>query len=88
MANGKAMRSVFEGQIMNGKQYSAALQLSTEAALKSKDISLPEIIGELHLAIIQVERLAYQHAVSQRLQEERNGVVETAGGILLPKFKA
>lgn len=73
---------------MNGKQYSAALQLSTEAALKSKDISLPEIIGELHLAIIQVERLAYQHAVAKRLQAEQSGVEETAGGILVPKFQA
>lgn len=69
---------------MNARQYDAALQLSTEAALKGGQISLPEIIGSLHLVIIQTERIAYQHAIAQRLREEGREATETTNLIIPP----
>jgi hypothetical protein len=59
---------------MNAKQYEAALRVSTEAALRSGEISLPEILGHLQLAAINAERACYQHAVAQRLKEEQETV--------------
>jgi hypothetical protein len=73
---------------MNGKQFETAIRVSTEAALKSGEMTLPEIAGTLLLAAIQADRLCYQHAVAQRLEQERTGLEQTAGGILKPKFVA
>lgn len=49
---------------MTDQQYNTALRVSTEAAMKG-GLSLPEIIGMLELAKINVERMAYQHAMNQ-----------------------
>ncbi len=49
---------------MTAQQYNTALRVSTEAAMKG-GLSLPEIIGMLELAKINVERMAYQHAMNQ-----------------------
>ncbi len=51
---------------MTAKQYDAAIKLSTMTALKSGDISLPEIIGILELAKINAERMAYQAAMDHQ----------------------
>jgi hypothetical protein len=72
---------------MNGQQYSAAIRVSTEAALKSGKISLQEIIGTLQLAIINTERVCYQHAIKvheQQAQETTN-LILPPNGIQLPK---
>ena len=46
---------------MNAQKYLAALQMTTDAAMKS-GMSLPEIVGCLHLMAIQVERKAFHDA--------------------------
>lgn len=48
---------------MNANEYAGAIKLSTLAAMKS-GLTLPEIIGTLELAKINVERMAYQRAMS------------------------
>ena len=76
---------------MNGKQYSAAIQLSTEQALKLGQVSLQEIIGTLQLAIINAERICYHEHVRQQLEQQRlheAGLEKTPGGLLAPKFQA
>lgn len=47
---------------MDAKQYHSAITLSTAAALKNPQISLPEIIGVLEMTKLNVERSAYQQA--------------------------
>lgn len=49
---------------MTSQQYNTALRVSTQAAMQA-GLSLPEIIGNLELAKINVERMAYQHAMAQ-----------------------
>lgn len=49
---------------MTAQQYNTALRVSTAAAMKG-GLSLPEIVGMLELAKINVERMAYQHAMNQ-----------------------
>lgn len=63
---------------MNAKQYHQALNVSTAAALKSGQITLPEIIGLLHMTAINVERQAFTHA----MKAEQNGVNIIASSIL------
>ena len=59
---------------MTAQQYTTALRVSTEAAMKG-GLSLPEIIGMLELAKINVERMAYQHAMNQ---VDHNNIVRVA----------
>lgn len=49
---------------MTSQQFNSALRVSVSAAMKA-GLSLPDIIGNLELAKINVERLAYQHALAQ-----------------------
>lgn len=72
---------------MNAKQFHAAIDLSTAAALKSGKISLPEIVGILHMAALNAERTAYQHAMQQMANEavETTKLVLPPNGIQLPK---
>ena len=71
---------------MNAKQYHAAIDLSTAAALKSGKISLPEILGILQLAGINAERAAYRHAVQMEAEEagKATDLVLPPNGIQLP----
>lgn len=42
----------------------AGIKLATMAAIKGGKCSLPEIIGNLHLCIINVDRMAYESSKS------------------------
>lgn len=53
---------------MDAKQYGAAIKLSTVAAMKD-GLTLPEIIGTLELAKINIERMAYERAVKHAQQQ-------------------
>ena len=65
MARAVRNRSIKQFNFMDAKKYMAALSLSTMAALKSGQISLPEIIGCLELTKLNTERTAFQHAMQQ-----------------------
>jgi hypothetical protein len=66
---------------MNAKQFHAAIDLSTSAALTSGECSLPEIVGILHMAALNAERVAYNHAMRQAVTE---GVPESKPKLILP----
>lgn len=61
---------------MNAKKLHTAISVSVAAALKSKEISLPEIIGILEMTKINVERQAFTHAMNHDQEQTR---IVTAG---------
>ena len=52
-----------------------SLSVTVMAALKSKDISLPEIIGCLEMTKINAERQAFQHAQIHSAQQAMSKIV-------------
>lgn len=51
---------------MNAKRYHAAIMLSTQAAMQSGQVSLPEVIGILEIAKLNAERQAYERNRDQK----------------------
>jgi len=60
---------------MNANQYMSAIRISTEAAIRGGRVSLPEIIGCLELAKINVDRQAFQASQNQPPAEKPRIIV-------------
>lgn len=75
---------------MDAKQFHAAIDLSTSAALTSGQCSLPEIMGVLQMAAINAERVAYNHAMRQQVMEatpesKPGPILQLPRGLKLPR---